>query len=325
MRTFTKLFSYFLLLLVIVGCQEKSINDYLMTVLASIEKIESASYFLTLEKWGHGDTIPDRVQNRFYIEYNNPADTTIGASMAAFDGKDTTKLLFCYDGEMEASVSDEEKRVLIDDFTIMRMPFRMLDPPFFNKAKNIIQYILTTEDSIEVVSEDKGNDFYLKLTIKEDEQIEFFGKGHRMPKSPYTQDNTSIYELWINKTTHLPYKIRRKMDHDISVSICSNCEFNHLDLKGFKASDYFPVDYEWVNKYSKRGTSDTSPSQLIGKKAPDWILNDKDEKEVSLADFKSKVLLLEFTGIGCGPCLASIPFLNELKNKYSQDDVACWH
>ena len=321
MKAFRKLFSFFLILIVGVGCQEKSTNDYLKTVLANIEKIESASYFLTSEKWEHGDTVPNRIYNRFYKEYNNPADTTIGASMVVLDGKDTTKLIFCYDGEIRATVNEEEKEIVIDDFTIMRLPFRMIDSPFFNKTKNIIQYILTTEDSIEVVSEDRGNDFYLKLTIKEDEQIEFFGKGRRMPKSAYTQDNTSVYELWINKTTHLPYRVRREMANDIWVGICSDCTFNQLDIKDFNASDYFPVNYKWV-KYGEKRMPNISPSQLIGEKAPEWILKDKDEKEVSLSDFKSKVLLLEFTGIGCGPCLASIPFLNELKNKYGQEDVA---
>ena len=48
-------------------------------------------------------------------------------------------------------------------------------------------------------------------------------------------------------------------------------------------------------------------------------MNDKDEQKVSLTEFKGKILLLQFTGIGCGPCQASIPFLKEIKEKYSKD------
>lgn len=52
---------------------------------------------------------------------------------------------------------------------------------------------------------------------------------------------------------------------------------------------------------------------MTGKKAPDWTLTDMKGQKVSLSGIKSKVILLQFTGIGCGPCKISIPFLNRLK------------
>lgn len=45
------------------------------------------------------------------------------------------------------------------------------------------------------------------------------------------------------------------------------------------------------------------------------------EKSVSLSDIKSKALLIQLTGIGCGPCRASIPFLNKLRTEFSIDDL----
>ncbi len=59
---------------------------------------------------------------------------------------------------------------------------------------------------------------------------------------------------------------------------------------------------------------------LTGKKAPEWTLNDIKERPVSLSDLKSKVILVNITGIGCGACQASIPFLKELKRKYQEED-----
>ncbi|MEZ5010123.1 MAG: hypothetical protein R2744_00045 [Bacteroidales bacterium] len=65
---------------------------------------------------------------------------------------------------------------------------------------------------------EQEKDVFMRLTIHEEEQVEFFGKAY-MPPSPYTYgDNPSVYELWIDKETDLPYKIRREMSHDISVS-----------------------------------------------------------------------------------------------------------
>lgn len=56
---------------------------------------------------------------------------------------------------------------------------------------------------------------------------------------------------------------------------------------------------------------------LVGYKAPQWTLKNVEEQLVSLSDFKSKVLLINFTGIGCGPCQAAIPALKGLKDKFS--------
>jgi thiol-disulfide isomerase/thioredoxin len=57
---------------------------------------------------------------------------------------------------------------------------------------------------------------------------------------------------------------------------------------------------------------------LIGKQAPElqqtkgWL----NSKPLKLADLKGKVVLLDFWGTWCGPCVASIPKLIELNEKY---------
>ncbi len=58
----------------------------------------------------------------------------------------------------------------------------------------------------------------------------------------------------------------------------------------------------------------------MGKKAPDWILKDADNNIVALKSLKSKVLLIQFTGVSCGPCKASIPFLKQLVTEYDRAD-----
>jgi thiol-disulfide isomerase/thioredoxin len=51
--------------------------------------------------------------------------------------------------------------------------------------------------------------------------------------------------------------------------------------------------------------------------APEFKLADLAEKPISLADFRSKVVLLNFWATWCGPCRAEIPDLVELQKKYS--------
>jgi thiol-disulfide isomerase/thioredoxin len=50
--------------------------------------------------------------------------------------------------------------------------------------------------------------------------------------------------------------------------------------------------------------------------APDFKLSGLDGKPVTLADFKGKVILLNFWATWCGPCRAEIPDLVELQIKY---------
>jgi len=315
----TKLTFFSLLsLLLIIGCKNNQ-NDYLRKVLNNLENIETATYRQTDEIWHPGDTIASHIRCEFTKEYNNPKDSTIGASYVSVDCNDTTILLFGYDGTSKFWTDDEEKTVIIDDFTTNRFSFRPVSPPFFNYAKSIIQYILTTKDSINVESMDFEDDYYIKLVIHEDEQVEFFGEAYHMPAPPYEQNPTSIYELWISKSNDLPYKIRREMASEATIHICSEVEFNNLSINDLNVFDYFPENYALQKVGEKSDVKSTD--NLRNKKAPDWILNDKNEQLVSLSDYKSKVLLINFTGIGCGPCALAIPFLKKLKNDFSAEDL----
>ncbi len=56
--------------------------------------------------------------------------------------------------------------------------------------------------------------------------------------------------------------------------------------------------------------------ELIGKPAPPIAANDVDGKPVSLADLKGKVVLVDFWATWCPPCVASIPALNAMAQKY---------
>jgi thiol-disulfide isomerase/thioredoxin len=60
---------------------------------------------------------------------------------------------------------------------------------------------------------------------------------------------------------------------------------------------------------------------LPGQPAPGFTLHDERGKTVSLADFKGKVVYLDFWASWCGPCLAEVPAGAELKQKFAGRDV----
>jgi peroxiredoxin len=55
------------------------------------------------------------------------------------------------------------------------------------------------------------------------------------------------------------------------------------------------------------------------KRAPDFELKDKDGKQVRLSDYAGKVVLLDFWSTWCGPCKSSIPWFNQLYEKYGPE------
>ncbi|MFV0396390.1 MAG: TlpA family protein disulfide reductase [Bacteroidales bacterium] len=321
---------YHLLILMLIGtiaCNKKNDKDYLTQVLSNLEKIQTASYYVDIEGWLPGDTASKRNLSYFIKEYANPSDSTIGSKFVWMDVNDTTLFEFGYDGMISASAYHDKNGILVDDFTARPLPFRPINVPFFNRVSNIIRYILETPDSITVESQDMGDHYHYKLTILEDDQVEFFGKAHHI-NNPYQQDPISRYELWISKKNNIPHKLKREMSHDINITVCRNPELNTLSLSDFNLYDYFPKGYE-IRKYELRSNTAEVPNALIGKRSPEWTLNNVDGNKVSLADFKSKAVLINLTGIGCGPCLISIPSLNKLMKDYSSEHLSivaieCW-
>jgi len=55
--------------------------------------------------------------------------------------------------------------------------------------------------------------------------------------------------------------------------------------------------------------------------APDFTLQDISGKEVSLSDFKGKVIILNFWATWCPPCRKEIPVFIELYKKYKDEGL----
>lgn len=316
------------LLAVTVMNGQNNKREYLKKVLENLEQVKSAAYNEHCVVWEPGDTIPLFTRNHYIEEYDNPKDTTIGAAYVEYEDMQGKKVFaWGYDGSVSASAYHDKKGILVDDFSSNRHPFRPLTPPFFNYAKSIIRYSLTTQDNITTELKDVGDAYYFKMEIHENQIVEFFGKDYHWA-NPYESNPTFIYELWISKENDLPYKERTEKSQMTGLNIYSDIKLNQLSIENFNLHDYFPQDYEI--RYRKDQKQKKSKPDLVGTKALAWTLKDMDEQDISLTDFKSKVLLINFTGIGCGPCKMAIPFLNGLKDQFKKEElevvaIECWN
>lgn len=61
-------------------------------------------------------------------------------------------------------------------------------------------------------------------------------------------------------------------------------------------------------------------NKMIIEPAPDFSLKDLNGNEVSLDQFKGKIIILDFWATWCGPCLASFPGMRDAVEKYKNDD-----
>ncbi len=303
------------------GCKEhKDKHDYLQKVLDNVSQIKTATYITTSSAYLPHDTIPVYINNHSYKEFVNPSDSFVGASYVRFRNEDPTRMDFAYDGKMRALINEDQKRLVIDSFKIKIIPgpYRPVEAPFFTRARTILNYILTTKDSLLIETNDFKDSIQYNFTIY-DTVVEFIGNRVKYfsPLNNSNKGEVSRYEMWINKSDDLPYRIIRNMPNGKSIVVCSNVELNTLNSKNFNAADYFQSDYT-VSAY--RIGKNPQKNELVGKVAPEWMLKDGDNNFVALKDLKSKILLIKFTGIGCGPCHASIPFLKELVSEFKNKD-----
>jgi thiol-disulfide isomerase/thioredoxin/outer membrane lipoprotein-sorting protein len=321
-----KMFYYMMALIAILmnACTSRQVDSdaYLRQMRERLDQIQSASY--TSEKLSYmpGDPNPRTHWFIKYKEYKNPTDTTIGTNFVCYSEDDSTLVKGVYDGEVDYTIFHEHKGIIRDDFTARNLPFRLVWPPFFRYAYHVINYALTTHDSIEYIFVDSVDYYKLHLITHENEQIEFVGgkAQHIYDSKPYISDPTSEYEIWFSKQTNLPYRIKRKQEHDMGDEICHNPVLNAENPADFDINDYLPQDY-LIRPYKVKQRSVSDANDLLNKPAPMWTLTNLEGQAVSLKDLHAKVILLEFSATGCSPCKAAIPFLKQLREEYGKDDL----
>jgi thiol-disulfide isomerase/thioredoxin len=300
------------------GCGKKySEKEFLAEVSANLQKIKSATYFSTATASAPGDTLKfSEPWTQFVKIFINPDDTLVGSGSLQFKGEDTTAMTNYYDGLSRGSVNFEEHYVKIDSFRNDPYPFRLVYYPFYTKINEIIKYSLTTTDSISTVFGDYGDSLHFGLKIYN--QHVYFHIRPIVIKNEYIpEDEISQFDIWFRKDDGMPYRMRSRWHHTTYFEECHGARFNTTRDTFFTATDYFPEGFEIVQlrREQKRDTS-----TMTGMTAPDWTLKDTDEKLVGLKDLKSKVVMIQFTGIGCGPCHMSLPFLRQLASEYGEGD-----
>ena len=84
-----------------------------------------------------------------------------------------------------------------------------------------------------------------RILLIPDKIITFHGGRPYTSDSPYLSEDEkySRYEMWINKSNDLPYRMRLKLSYGSSIETCSKVEFNKSRIEDFIPAKYFPSDF----------------------------------------------------------------------------------
>ncbi len=289
---------------------------YLRKIYDNLKQIKSASYFWYQSASAPYDTIPSLSYTVYKKEFDNQEDNFVGASIANFLIEDTTKLVYFYDGKVKSYLNWENKTIPVDSFANNPYPFRVVYPPFFTYVKSLLNYALETTDNINIQVNDFSDSVFIGLSIY-DKLVEVVGNKIVYADPPgFTEDKWSTYDIWINKANNLPCRLIKKFPDKICWEVCKDIKINTTDKISFVAANYFPPDFAIT--FNENRT--TNEKNLVGLVAPGWELKDTDDNEIALGDLKGKVLLIQFTGIGCGPCYQSIPCLKKIRDQYKREE-----
>ena len=294
----------------------QSDTSYIHRIYDNLKQIKSASYFWYQSASVLYDTIPSLSYNVFKKEFDNQEDKFVGAGIASFQLEDTTKMVYFYDGKAKSYLDWENKTIPVDSFQYDRFPFRVIYPPFFTYVKCLLKYAMETPDNKIVQVYDLTDSVLIRLSVN-DKLVEVVGNRivYADP-SHFTEDKWTKYDIWINKVNGLPYRMIKRFPYTVCWEECKEIRINTTDTMAFVASKYFPADFA-VKIYENEQVNEKNLEGIV---APGWKLKDTDNNEIALSDLKSKVLIIQFTGIGCGPCYQSIPYLIKIRDQFKREE-----
>ena len=125
-----------------------------------------------------------------------------------------------------------------------------------------------------------------------------------------------VQKLWADSKTRLPERLAVFVTRG-----GRTVEVQRVDFSGWKINrPLAPSSFAWAPPVDARPYM--APKRLAeGSPAPDFLAQDRDGHPVKLADYKGKVVVLDFWATWCGPCLQGMPATDALARRYGDKGV----
>lgn len=126
-------------------------------------------------------------------------------------------------------------------------------------------------------------------------------------------DRVKVYKL--NKTDFFPLQIKQTSNQlgnkSVSIANFSDIKINENVIRSIKELRQGFKDYTIIKPEK------SEPNKLLSKKLPSLELPDLFNQGKIVKIYNDKLTLIDFWEVWCGPCIASFPKVENLKNKFS--------
>lgn len=296
-------------LLINIHVHSQGIRDILEKSIRETDKIETFEYELISQTSAPYDTTEYvRKYSSKITGVINRMDDIIGYNYIAYiKHENEERAYLIYDSDFSVIFDWHNKTAEITDFRKYPVLRKNIYAPFYLSAKTMFDFALNCNEADITVVKDDGDTLVFDIFFYNN-RYEFRGKKIiKQGEKGYAQSN---YRVWIDKKSYLPTKILRMQKHQKSSKEIKWNKINTLADYEIDALSMIPGDFT-IREYSQNHKH----TDLSGTRAPEFKLPDIYNDSISLSDYTGKVILLEFTSIGCGPCHHAIPELIKLHDE----------
>jgi len=287
-----------------------SAENVLKKVSDKLSSLKTLNYTFRRELNYESSGFLSKMQIESFLDFTS-ADKIIGTKFQF----DEPNFIFVFNGSQYFLLNKKNKTIVVKNKPIFD-DFESL-PGFYDSLvtlKNSLPKIISDKTIPKTITEKSVDDksFYVvEFTL--DSKILTLSGNYFLITSP----RRFTYRLTIDKSNYLPLEVFRVND--------VNQDFTRTNFEYKKAKSALPTENSWyystyLNEYKPEKPRENKLIN-VGQNALEWKLPSlSDEAPVSLSQYKNKVVLVEFWISFCGYCIAAVPKLNFLEEKYKNKD-----
>lgn len=282
-----------------------SAENVLRMVNENLAKLKTLSYTFRRELNYESTGFVSNIQIESFLDLT-PTEKIIGARFQF----DEPNYIFIFNGSEYFLLNKKTKKI-----TIKKKPafqdFESL-PGFYDSLvtlKNSLPSIISDKTIPKTISTGSiaNKSFYIVEFVLDSKILTLNGEYFVTTPRKFT------YRLTIDSSTLMPVSLARNNS--------VNSDFTRTSFEYKDAKTAVPGDSSWFYSTYLSEYEPEKPREnkliKVGQDSPKWELPDlKDDALVSSAQYKDKVVLIEFWISFCGYCIAAVPKLNQIEEKY---------